>query len=173
MDKNIQTGLAMKAFFLSILLMNQALAVEVYVKSLKAPLLEKPAPGAASLIVLERGARLESSRAEGPFLRAQVQGKTGYINKLFVSDKPILGKDSILNKEIDISSKARKRASGFTSSAAARGLKEDSDDIFRSLGEAGNANRLREMEELWVNEATGAAFLEDFSRGLGPKKLRP
>lgn len=140
-------------------------AADHFVKSLKAPMLSEAKNGSKTLQTLERGAKVEGTGQEGSFIKAKASGKEGYINKLFLSDKPVEGKTSMLNQDIDISSKARKRASGFTSAAAARGLKEDSDEVFKALGDA-DPVALKKMETFHVKEARGVSFVTKKSKQL-------
>jgi len=145
---------------------NCSFAASFFVKSLKAPVLSEAKAGSTSLTTLARGEKVEGLKSENSFVQVSHSGKTGWINKLFLSDKPIEGKESLLNQEIDISSKARKRASSFTSAAAARGLKEDSDEIFKNLGDAANAESLKIMEKFKVDEVKGQSFIADPKEGL-------
>jgi len=102
-----------------------------YIKSLKAPLLDQADPKAKIKLAIERGIEVKSIKIEDLFVKVNFNNQDGYINKLFLSSTPVINKSSLLNENVDITSKARKRASGFTSAAAARGLKEDSDEIFK------------------------------------------
>ena len=129
-----------------------------YIKSLQAPLLESPDPKAKIKTAISRGTEVKSEKVEDLFVKINFNNQVGYINKLFLSSTPVVNKSSILNENVDITSKARKRASGFTSAAAARGLKEDSDDIFKNLGDA-DVLELKKMEALLVNDKLGFKFL--------------
>ncbi|MFZ4713650.1 MAG: hypothetical protein ACOYL6_08065 [Bacteriovoracaceae bacterium] len=138
-------------------------AKTLYIKSLKAPLLKEAKMGSTTITILERGAQVEEVKQSDKFVEVKNGSSTGFVNNLFLtSDAPSQKKESLLEKDVDISTKARKRASGFTSAAAARGLKEDSDDIFQYLGEADGA-RLKEMEALHIEASVGVAFLSERS----------
>ena len=149
-----------RLFYLTFLTLPiQVLAADLYVKSLKAPLLKEARNGAETILILERNEAVIGQRAEGPFVEVNFQNKKGYMNKLFLSEKPLMEKGSLLDKNIDISSKARKRASGFTSAAAARGLKEDSDQIFKTLGSDVNPAEFKKMESYKVTDKDGLNFI--------------
>lgn len=135
-------------------------AKDLFVQSLKAPLLSEAKNGAKVLDTLDRGTQVQEVKSVDRFVEIKSPNGAGFINKLFVSDKPVGEKKSLLSKDVDISSKARKRASGFTSAAAARGLKEDSDDIFSDLGDA-NEVALKEMEKQKIENDVGVQFLTD------------
>lgn len=148
-----------KLIFFFMLCSSLSEAKDLFVKSLKAPLLKEGKVGAAVITTLDRGTKLEEVKIADKFTQVKSGAEIGFINQLFLSQTPLPGqKDSLLNQDVDISSKARKRASGFTSAAAARGLKEDSDDIFQALGEEDGA-RLKEMEALFVESSIGETFL--------------
>lgn len=161
----------MKNLFLIFLVLSSVTqAKELYIKSLKAPLLKEAKVGSATLATLERGAKLEEVKVVDKFTQVKSDSGEGFVNQLFLSTTPLPGqKESLLNQDVDISSKARKRASGFTSAAAARGLKEDSDDIFQALGEEDGA-RLKEMEALYVEASIGETFLQTKNEMGGGKK---
>jgi hypothetical protein len=129
-----------------------------YIKSLQAPLLESPEPKAKIKMAISRGTEVSSVKIDDLFVKVSFNNQEGFINKLFLSTTPVINKSSLLNENVDITSKARKRASGFTSAAAARGLKEDSDDIFKNLGDA-DVLELKKMEALQVNEKLAFKFL--------------
>lgn len=138
---------------------SQIEAKDIYIKSLKAPLLKEGKVGAPVMTTLDRGTKLEEVKMEDKFSQVKSGSEIGFVNQLFLSSTPPAGQSgSLLNQDVDITSKARKRASGFTSAAAARGLKEDSDDIFQALGDEDGA-RLKEMEALFVESNIGEAFL--------------
>ncbi len=148
------------AIFVLMVLTTLSSGADFYIKSLKAPLLEEAKNGSKTLVILERSTQVEGLQSQGSFVHVKTKEKQGFINKMFLSDKAIEGKNSLLGQDVDISSKARKRASGFTSAAAARGLKEDSDEVFKSLGDA-NFEDLKKMEALAVKENEAVNFLMD------------
>ncbi len=138
-----------------------AWGADFYVKSLKAPLLPEAKNGVPPLSQLERGTKVEAGKPAGSFVAVKAAGQSGFINKLFLTDRPPEAKGSLLQQDIDISTKARRRASGFTSAAAARGLKEDSDEIFKTLGDDADGGAVKKVEAWTVAEAPAATFLSD------------
>ncbi len=146
-----------------------AWSADLFIKSLKAPILAAPQNGAQVLITVERGSKVDGLGEQGSFAQVKFKSTKGFVNKLFLSERPVEQKDTLLNQKIDISTKARKRASAFTSAAAARGLKEDSDEIFRSLGDA-NLEAIKKMEALVIREEQGLSFLLNKTENLNPKR---
>ena len=61
---------------------------------------------------------------------------------------------------MDISSKARRRASQFTSAAAARGLLASKNNPFDSLG-AADEKALHALERLYIKPGVGYQFLKE------------
>lgn len=97
-------------------------AADVYIKSLKAPMLKEAKNGSEIVQNFERGAKLNSLGNDGSFVKVESGGKTGFVNKLFVSDKAPEGSGGLLNQNADISSDARKSGSAINPAAAARGI---------------------------------------------------
>lgn len=135
-----------------------AFAKPAFIKSLKADVLAESKMGSTVVATLQRGTEINEVSREGTFAQVEAGGKKGFLSTLFISDKPLLSGGSLLNQEVDITSKARKRASGFTSAAAARGLKESSDDVFKELGDA-DFESLAKMENQKVSAENGLDFL--------------
>jgi fructose-specific phosphotransferase system component IIB len=161
------TFIGFMTYILLFLVTNTVFAADFFIKSLKAPLLEEAKTSSKVKASLDRGTQVVGAGSDGSFIKVTSQGQQGFVNKLFLSDKPIQDKSSLLNQDVDISSKARKRASGFTSAAAARGLKEDSDDIFKSLTDAdADPDAVKQMESLVVTDVLGISFLMDSSMKL-------
>lgn len=136
-------------------------SADLFIKSLKAPLLKEAKISSEVLRHLERGEKVSAGASDGVFFQVMVSDKKGYVNKLFLSDKPMAEKKSLLDMDVDISTKARKRASGFTSAAAARGLKEDSDQIFKTLGDEINLAEFKKLESFLVSAKVGLDFIQD------------
>jgi hypothetical protein len=76
-------------------------------------------------VSLKKGIVVNKIGEKDMFIKVTTDGKEGYVNKLFLSDKPTSGKVSF-RSDIDQSTsvKARARASNFTQTAAARGFSE-------------------------------------------------
>lgn len=104
-----------------------ATAGTLYVKSAKASLLESPAFGAPAVATIAKGDKLLEVTRDGRWVQVAFQSTNGWISTLLVSEKPPIAKVSLLNSsDTDMKVTARRRASAFTSAAAARGLAERS-----------------------------------------------
>ncbi len=97
-------------------------AKTMFVKSLKVKMTEAPKYGTKMLLILKRGNKVEKLDQDKNWVKIKYQNKTGWVHKYVLSNKPPRKRISLLARKVDITSKARKRASTFTSAAAARGL---------------------------------------------------
>ena len=113
----------------------QLLAAPMYVTSPVAKLLKEPSASSEGILI-PKGNVVDKISESNMFVKVVMDGKEGYVNKLFLSDRPISGKVSF-GDSIDQSTsvKARARASSFTQTAAARGFSES-----QTLRTRGGAN---------------------------------
>jgi uncharacterized protein YgiM (DUF1202 family) len=139
----------MKILFL---FLYSCLAQEVYFKSLKGKLLAEPKPKSNVISELKRGDKLSLVSKKAGWLSVEYDGKSGWVAKILTSKKPPGKKVSLLNKKVDLSKKARKRASNFSSSAAARGLMPSKEEIEYKMQSA-NKKALKKMKEFQISEA--------------------
>lgn len=107
-----------------------------------------------------KGQRLVSTGTEGRWVKVKFDGKEGYIPSLLLSTHPPLTRTEIVKAEdTDIKQGVRRRASTFTSAAAARGLtKEDRDR--GGIEEGVNFNALKKMESLTISNEEVTQFME-------------
>ncbi|MCP4753065.1 MAG: hypothetical protein GY866_19425 [Proteobacteria bacterium] len=97
-------------------------AESYYIKSHKVRLTQGPGHKTQLNDVLKRGDKVEKIGAEKSWVKIRTDEMEGWIHKFALSKRPPRKRVSLLAKKVDITSKARKRASTFTTSAAARGL---------------------------------------------------
>jgi len=72
---------------------------------------------------LAKGTKLDVLAKEGMFYKVSLNGKTGYVAKMFTSaTPPAKEKASVASTDEGQSPSARRRASGFSETASARGL---------------------------------------------------
>lgn len=103
-----------------------ALATDLYVQSVKAPILSAPSLGSSKVAEAAKGESLKELEKKGDWYKVGYKEMTGWVSRLLVGSKPPSGKVSVLEEtEEKIEKGARKRASAFTTAAAARGLAED------------------------------------------------
>lgn len=87
------------------------------------------------------------------FVKVSVDGKEGYVNKLFLSDKPPSSKVSFKDDiNIITSIKARARASSFTQSAAARGFSESQTLRTRGSGNEYDIESIEWLQKINIDE---------------------
>ncbi|MBT4286561.1 MAG: hypothetical protein HOD92_04430 [Deltaproteobacteria bacterium] len=109
----------------------------------------KTAGGNEKMELLKRGFQVEVLDTVKNWKKIEFNGKTGWVHKLALSKKVPRQRISLLTKKVNISLKARKRASSFTSAAAARGLMDSEKSNLAILG-APNFMALFEMMALAV-----------------------
>lgn len=97
-----------------------------YVQSTNANVRSDPSFGAKVIAKVAKGQTLTSISKQGSWIKVTVDGKEGYISSLLVSTHPPLAKQTVIKAEDEeIKPTARRRASSFTSAAAARGLTDE------------------------------------------------
>lgn len=100
-------------------------AGEGYIVSRVAPLLEEGRYGAPRAGILRQGALVEILEEQGEWLNVAVDGKEGFVQAIFVGTEPSVAAPAAEQGEAPAIS-VRKRASSYTSSAAAaRGLSSE------------------------------------------------
>lgn len=103
-----------------------ASAADLFVQSVKAPILSAPSLGSSKVAEAVKGESLKELEKKGDWYKVGYKDFTGWVSRLLVGSKPPSGKVSVLeDTEERIEKGARKRASAFTTAAAARGLAED------------------------------------------------
>jgi beta-barrel assembly-enhancing protease len=137
----------MKKKILIFLINFQLFASPMYVTSPVAKLLKEPSASSEGLLI-SKGNVVDKIGERDMFIKVVMDGKEGYVNKLFLSDKPISGKVSF-GDSIDQSTsvKARARASSFTQTAAARGFSES-----QTLRTRGGANDYDMDSIVWLEK---------------------
>lgn len=97
-----------------------------YVQSVKAKVMSGPSFKAAIIAEISKGEKLVSSGREGSWIKIMFSGKDGYVSSLLVSTHPPFEKVRLIKGEdTEIKQGVRRRASSYTSAAAARGLAQD------------------------------------------------
>lgn len=132
-------------------------ADSAYIKSYRTNLLET-AGGKKTPIVLKRGTRVDTVKKQGLWVFIRTEKNSGWVHKLVLSNKKPLRRISLLRKKVNISHKARKRASTFTSAAAARGFLDSGHNVLKDLGEP-DFVALAEVETVTVDPDEATRFL--------------
>lgn len=143
---------------IGLLFFSSALQAEnLYIKSYKVKPMES-LTSKKSMAPITRGTKVEKLFLEQQWVKIDYNGKSGWVHKLSVSSRPPVKRVSLLAKNIDISTVARKRASSFTSTGAARGL-SDVSKIKLADRIAPNFELLQEIENVVVDPEQAVAFL--------------
>ena len=132
----------------------------MYVQSFKAKVMSAPSFKASVLGEAVKGSKLISLGKTGGWVKVSYAGKEGYVSTLLVSSNPPLVKQGLIRAEDgDISQGVRRRASTFTSAAAARGLAQD-DRKRLSTEEEVDYKAVARMESIEVTPAELKKFAE-------------
>lgn len=119
----------------------------VYVQSVQASVLSEPEFGADLQFKVERGAELKVIEQQQTWYQVGTPQGQGWIYHLQVAANPPREKISLLaSQENDLAKGARRRASSFTTSAAARGLAE---------------NRTRMNGGYWTSDMSNVEAIEE------------
>ena len=135
-------------------------AADLYVQSVKAPILSAPSLGSSKVAEAVKGESLKELEKKGDWYKVGYKDITGWVSRLLVGPKPPSGKVSVLeDTEERIEKKARKRASAFTTAAAARGLAEDRariSDKYRV-----DFRGVEKMEAVSISDEEALRFLQE------------
>lgn len=154
-------------FAVIIVLPVQAIAAKAYVHSINAAVYKMPSMRSAKVTTLDKGDKLEVTKSKGAWYKIEsANGKetTGWIYKFMVKKKPITNTSklyaslrSFFYKIESVSKKSRRRPSSYTSTAAARGLREKR----RHFAEKFNSDydALETIESINITEEEAMTFL--------------
>jgi hypothetical protein len=131
-----------------------------YVQSVKAKVMSSPSFKAGVIVVMHRGDKLYSSGRKGSWIKVKVAKKYGYISSMLVATHPPFKRVRVIRSdEKKIKHGVRRRASSYTSAAAARGLtKEDRRRL--SKEEKIDYDSLEKIESFQLGDDEIARFME-------------
>jgi hypothetical protein len=133
---------------------------QYYVQSLKAKIMSAPSFKAAIVAEAGKGTKLIASGKEGSWIKVGFGQKQGYVSSLLLSKNPPMEKVTLIKgNEDDIKQSVRRRASTYTSAAAARGLTQD-DRRRLSTHEKVDYDGLEKVEAFTVTSEEVARFME-------------
>jgi uncharacterized protein YgiM (DUF1202 family) len=148
--------LVLSIFFTSMLYAQ----TEYYVQSVKAKVMSGPSFKSGIISEVSRGDKLTSSGREGSWVKVRILGKDAYVPSLLVSTHPPFEKTGVIKgEEADIRQGVRRRASSYTSAAAARGLAQD-DHRRLNKEEKTDYESLEKMEAITLSSDEVTAFME-------------
>ncbi len=161
----------MKKYFFGIALLVAVLGNSIafggdvyYVQSLKAKIMSAPSFKSPVLGEAVKGAKLVSSGKAGSWIKVSFKDKEGYVSSMLLSTHMPMEKIGLIRgEESDIKQSVRRRASTYTSAAAARGLAAD-DRRRLSKDEKVDYGALEKIEAFTLSA-------DDVSRFRGGSKL--
>lgn len=119
-----------------------------YVQSANAKILSGPSFKSGVIAGAAQGETLVSTGTEGSWVKVIVGGKEGYVSTLLLSTHPPIKKVEIVKaEEPEINEGVRRRASSFSSAAAARGLTKEERQR-ADVEEGVDMGALKKMESL-------------------------
>jgi hypothetical protein len=131
-----------------------------FVQSQKARVMSAPSFKGKIMGEAGKGTKLISSGREGSWIKVGFYQKEGYVSSLLLSKYPPMEKQTLIKgNEADLRQSVRRRASTYTSAAAARGLAQD-DRRRLSAEEKADYGGLEKMESLSVSSHEVARFME-------------
>lgn len=148
-------------FIVGVLLTNVLYAqTEYYVQSVKAKVMSGPSFKSGIISEVPRGHKLTSSGKDGSWVKVRISDKEGYVSSLLVATHPPFEKTGVIKGEdAEIKQGVRRRASSYTSAAAARGLAQD-DRRRLSKEEKIDYEALEKVEAFKLNADEIARFME-------------
>jgi len=137
---------------------------DLYVHSVKAPLYQTPFIGSEKILELKKGTKVIGIEEKTNWYKVRYEGKDGWVYKLMVRKKPPLETKSLfarlksIFRRIDVlREKSRRRPSSYTTTAAARGLRDRrqrSADKYRLDYDA-----VEKIESVEISDAEALEFL--------------
>lgn len=146
---------------ISLLLAETLWAQDVYyVQSLKAKIMSGPSFKAKVVGEISKRTRVVSTGKEGSWVKVKFNTKEGYIPSMLLSTHPPMEKMGLIKGEdAEIKQSVRRRASTYTSAAAARGLAAD-DRRRLSKDEKVDYGALEKIEAFKIGTDEVARFME-------------
>jgi len=138
-----------------------AWAGELYVKSVKAKIFAAPSFGSDVIETATRGDAITELKRKNRWVNVTFRGKKGWVSGYLLSKTPPMKRVSVLKESASIEESARRRASSFTSVAAARGLNEYGRVRKDKLSYAIDYDALDRMESIDVDELEAQKFIEE------------
>jgi len=129
----------------------------LFVKSYQTHLFKSPSIENLSAHTLQRGNSVTFLEKQDVWIKVKAGEKTGWLMEFHLSSKPIQ-KRVLLSQTVDLTSAARKRASTFTSTAAARGLADSGQQVVDGQASL-EMTALSRIESQAVREEEALEFL--------------
>lgn len=149
------------AVFLSVLYHSAAFAQQTYyVQSVKAKVMSTASFKSKLIAEVGRGYKLTALGKEGSWIKVKYGSLEGFVPSLLLAANPPLNKQSIIKGDDSaLQQNVRRRASTYTSAAAARGLTAD-DRRRLSKEEKVDYESVEQIEAVIVSDAEIQKFIE-------------
>lgn len=133
----------------------------LYISGIRAKVYAAPSFKSGIIDVLPRGVIVKELEREKKWVKIRFRNKVGWVSKYLLSAKPPKKRVSILAGADSIEKSSRRRASAFTSVAAARGL-TDYDRARRGKESyAVDFDALERMEKIKIDDMEAVRFVEE------------
>jgi hypothetical protein len=133
---------------------------EYYVQSVKAKVMSGPSFKSPVIAEVAKGFKLVASGREGSWVKVRIFDKDGFVSSLLVATHPPFEKTGVIKgDDADIKQGVRRRASSYTSAAAARGLTQD-DRRRLSKEEKVDYESLEKIEAFTLSDDEITRFME-------------
>lgn len=131
----------------------------LYVQSLKAPLLSEPKLGSKELASIRRGESLKVIEKREGWFKVEYKNTQGWVSSLLLSNREPMEKVSVFEEDKSLKETARRRASSYTTAAAARGLLEDRARVSQKY--MLDLSSIKWLEGIKIEEEEVLKFLEE------------
>ncbi len=131
----------------------------LYVQSLKAPLLSEPKLGSKELASIRKGESLKVIEKREGWFKVEYKNTQGWVSSLLLSNQEPMGKVSVFEEDKSLKETARRRASSYTTAAAARGLLEDRARVSQKY--MLDLSSIKWLEGIKIEEEEVLKFLEE------------
>jgi hypothetical protein len=162
------------AFILLMLCPALSYSFDLYVHSVKAPIYATPSMSSKKLAEIPKGTKLIGTSENPSWYEVQYNDINGWVYKLMVKKSPPLEKTgifsrlkSLFHKIHTLRGKSRRRPSSFTTTAAARGLRDKRERFSDKYQLAYSSLERLESIEISDNEA-----LEFLTKGVSDERYR-
>lgn len=142
-----------------LLFVSISLAESLYfVQSETAKIMSQPSFRSDILAQVGFGEKLNATGKEGNWIKVQVGNKAGYVSALLVSSHAPMKKTGVVKADgAEIDQGVRRRASSYSSAAAARGLTKDDRKRADEEGKA-DYDAVKKMESVTVTDESVTRF---------------
>lgn len=143
----------------ALLLAAEAPAQDIYyVQSVRAKVMSSPSFKSKIVTVVNKGYGLQALGREGRWIKVKYGNREGYVPAMLVSKRPPLDRQGLISgTEEKLDHNVRRRASTYTSAAAARGLAADDRRRLSAEGEI-DYRALEKVEAFSVSDEELAKF---------------